>query len=108
MPFAILSMLAVGWYFDELVKSEQRQQRTYLITFNIGKVHGLRNELGHRALAAASWAGDEPNVVMGGLGRAVLGGIAIGERFAVGKRFAVVESFAVGEGLAIDEIRGRW
>ena len=90
-----------------LVKSEQRQQSTYLVTFNIRKVHGLRNELGHRALAAASWAGDEPNVVMGGLGLAVFIGIAICERLAVGERFAVAESFAVGDGLAIDEIRGR-
>jgi hypothetical protein len=64
MPFAILSMLAVGWYFEESEQSGQRQQSTYLVTFNVGKVHGLGNELGDCALAAAHRAGDHPDVVM--------------------------------------------
>lgn len=40
----------------------------YLIAFNVGKVHGFGNELGDGALSTSCRAGDQPDVVMVGLG----------------------------------------
>jgi len=56
-----------------------------LVAFDVRQVHGLGNELGHGALATASWAGDEPDVVVRGLGLVGLGGMAVRERRAIGK-----------------------
>jgi len=43
---------------------ELRKRSKYLITFDVRKVHGFGNELGHGALATACGTGDEPDVVM--------------------------------------------
>jgi hypothetical protein len=63
----------------------QWQRGKYLVAFDVRQVHGLGNELGHGALATASWAGDEPDVVVRGLGLVGLGGMAVRERRAIGK-----------------------
>lgn len=66
-------------------KNNLRGVSKYLITFDVRKVHGLGNELGDCALATASWTGDEPNVVVLGIGLVVLDGLAIRKRCAIGE-----------------------
>jgi len=56
-----------------------------LVAFDIRKVHGLGDELSHGTLATASWAGDEPDVVMGSLGLVVLVRLAVRQRGAIGE-----------------------